>query len=41
MQTVREATNPMLYRLLREFDALTGVPILINYIIQRERRADR
>ena len=30
MQTVREATNPMLYRLLKEFDALTGVPVLIN-----------
>ena len=30
VQTVREATNPMLYRLLREFDALTGVPVLIN-----------
>jgi carbamoyltransferase len=30
VQTVREATNPRLYRLLREFDALTGVPVLIN-----------
>ena len=30
IQTVREATNPMLYRLLREFEALTGVPVLIN-----------
>ena len=30
IQTVREATNPMLYRLLKEFDALTGVPVLIN-----------
>jgi carbamoyltransferase len=29
-QTVREETNPILYRLLREFDALTGVPVLIN-----------
>src|SRR6476661_6512108 len=28
--TVREATNPMLYRLLKEFEALTGVPVLIN-----------
>jgi carbamoyltransferase len=27
---VREATNPMLYRLLKEFEALTGVPVLIN-----------
>jgi carbamoyltransferase len=30
VQTVREATNPMLYRLLKEFEALTGVPVLIN-----------
>ena len=30
VQTVREVTNPMLYRLLKEFDALTGVPVLIN-----------
>lgn len=30
VQTVREDTNPMLYRLLREFDALTGVPVLLN-----------
>ena len=30
VQTVREATNPALYRLLKEFDALTGVPVLIN-----------
>ena len=30
VQTVREATNPRLYRLLREFDRLTGVPVLIN-----------
>lgn len=30
VQTVREETNPMLYRLLKEFDALTGVPVLIN-----------
>ena len=30
VQTVREATNPTLYRLLKEFDALTGVPVLIN-----------
>ncbi|EKS39002.1 carbamoyltransferase family protein [Afipia clevelandensis] len=30
VQTVREATNPMLYKLLKEFDALTGVPVLIN-----------
>ena len=30
VQTVREATNPMLYRLLKEFEARTGVPVLIN-----------
>ena len=30
VQTVKEAVNPMLYRLLREFEALTGVPVLIN-----------
>ena len=30
VQTVREQTNPLLYRLLREFEALTGVPVLIN-----------
>jgi carbamoyltransferase len=30
VQTVSELTNPVLYRLLKEFDALTGVPVLIN-----------
>ena len=30
VQTVRAETNPMLYRLLKEFEALTGVPVLIN-----------
>lgn len=30
VQTVREQTNPALYRLLREFEAMTGVPVLIN-----------
>ncbi len=30
VQTVCEATNPKLYRLLKEFEALTGVPVLIN-----------
>jgi carbamoyltransferase len=30
VQTVREATNLRLYRLLKEFDRLTGVPVLIN-----------
>ena len=30
VQTVTEDTNPMLYRLLKEFEALTGVPVLLN-----------
>ena len=30
MQTVRERQNPRLYRLLREFEAITGVPVLVN-----------
>jgi carbamoyltransferase len=30
VQTVRKETNPVLYRLLKEFEALTGVPVLIN-----------
>ena len=30
VQTVREDTNPKLYRLLKEFEALTGVPVLVN-----------
>jgi carbamoyltransferase len=30
VQTVRRETNETLYRLLKEFDALTGVPVLIN-----------
>lgn len=30
VQTVSEATNPRLYRLLKEFEALTGVPVLLN-----------
>jgi carbamoyltransferase len=30
VQTVRESTNPSLYRLLKEFEELTGVPVLIN-----------
>lgn len=30
VQTVREQTNPTLYRLLKEFEALTGVPVLLN-----------
>ncbi|MET0904471.1 MAG: carbamoyltransferase [Bradyrhizobiaceae bacterium] len=30
VQTVTEDTNPVLYRLLKEFEALTGVPVLLN-----------
>jgi carbamoyltransferase len=30
VQTVRAETNPPLYRLLKEFEALTGVPVLLN-----------
>jgi len=30
VQTVDAATNALLYRLLKEFDALTGVPVLVN-----------
>src|SRR4030088_1954787 len=30
VQTVSQDTNPMLYRLLKEFEALTGIPVLIN-----------
>ena len=30
VQTVRKDTNERLYRLLQEFDALTGVPVLLN-----------
>jgi carbamoyltransferase len=30
VQTVREETNALLYGLLKAFDALTGVPVLIN-----------
>jgi carbamoyltransferase len=30
VQTVRQETNPPLYRLLKEFEALTGVPVLLN-----------
>jgi carbamoyltransferase len=30
VQTVRRETNERLYRLLQEFEALTGVPVLIN-----------
>lgn len=27
---MREETNPVVYRLLKEFEALTGVPMLLN-----------
>jgi carbamoyltransferase len=30
VQTVRERQNPRLYRLLRELEAITGVPVLVN-----------
>jgi carbamoyltransferase len=30
LQTVREATNPLFYRLLRAFEARTGCPVLVN-----------
>ena len=30
VQTVRQETNDRLYRLLKEFDAITGVPVLLN-----------
>ncbi|MBL8564259.1 MAG: carbamoyltransferase [Hyphomicrobiaceae bacterium] len=30
VQTVRENQNPRLYRLLKEFEKLTGVPVLLN-----------
>ena len=30
VQTVAEDENPILYRLLKEFEALTGVPVLVN-----------
>lgn len=30
IQTVREDQNPLLYRLLKEFEAITGVPVLLN-----------
>ena len=29
-KTVRQETNDVLYRLLKEFDAITGVPVLVN-----------
>lgn len=30
VQTIRENQNPKLYRLLKEFEKLTGVPVLLN-----------
>jgi carbamoyltransferase len=30
VQTVRQDQNPRLYQLLREFEAMTGVPVLLN-----------
>jgi carbamoyltransferase len=30
LQTVSETTNPVFYRLIKEFEALTGVPVVLN-----------
>ncbi|MBA3403885.1 MAG: carbamoyltransferase, partial [Gemmatimonadaceae bacterium] len=30
LQTVSDRTNPRYYRLIKEFDSLTGVPVLLN-----------
>jgi carbamoyltransferase len=30
LQTVRQEDNPILYALLKEFEAITGVPVLLN-----------
>lgn len=30
IQTVREGTNPKYYKLIQEFEALTGVPLILN-----------
>ena len=30
VQTIRQDQNERLYRLLQEFDAITGVPVLLN-----------
>ncbi len=30
LQTVSADTNPLYYRLIKEFEALTGVPIVLN-----------
>jgi len=30
LQTVRQEDNPILHALLKEFEALTGVPVLLN-----------
>jgi len=30
LQTVSAATNPLYYRLIKEFEAITGVPVLLN-----------
>jgi len=30
VQTVDEGTNPLFYRIIKEFDALTGCPVVIN-----------
>ena len=30
IQTVSRASNPLFYALIKEFDALTGIPVLLN-----------
>jgi carbamoyltransferase len=30
VQTLSEQQNPILYRLIRDFEALSGVPVLVN-----------
>ena len=41
LQTVTRETNPLYYDLIHEFGELTGVPVIINTIVQRARRAHR
>jgi len=41
VQTVQAETNEVLYRLLREFEHITGVPVLLNTSFNVKRRTDR
>ena len=41
VQTVRREHNERLWRLLKEFEALTGVPGADQHVVQRQGRADR